>query len=385
MINLLKRNYTLYSLSLIITILLSCSCHYSESKRIFKENNNAVVVVFVFDNEGNPIGHGNGFIVRKDGAIVTNYHVISNAEDIKVKAGENILPIEGILHTDKENDLVILKAKANDLPIAKIGDAYKENTGSKVYLISSHKGLENTISDGILSRIIEIKPKGKLLQITTPISAGSSGSPIFNKKGEVIGIATFFMEDEQNISFAMPVNLIKDNISSKKVIALKEAGIEYYEKTAVDWFYIGMHYAESGMHRMSIEAFKQAIRLKPDLAEAHYNLGIVYGKGLGKYKEAIEAFKQAIRIKPNHAEAHLNLGQIYFALEMHKEALEAYKQAIRIKPDYVIAHSSLGLMYLLNNDRESALEQYELLKELDPKKADELLNLINSFSTHQTK
>mgnify|MGYP001606655168 CR=1 FL=1 len=84
--------------------------------KIFKENNKAVVVVVTYNAKGEPISQGSGFIIRPDGAVITNYHVISNAVDISVKAGDTVLKVEGLLHVDKENDLVILKAKGKDLP-----------------------------------------------------------------------------------------------------------------------------------------------------------------------------------------------------------------------------------------------------------------------------
>lgn len=140
-------------------------------------------------------------------------------------------------------------------------------------IISSPQGLENTISEGILSGIGKIDTKRRILQITAPISEGSSGGPVFNKNGEVIGIATFLIKEAQNINFAMPINLIKDKISAKKVMALKDAVIKDYQKTAGYWFWLGYYYKEAGMYREAVEAYKQAIRIKPDDAKAHYGLG----------------------------------------------------------------------------------------------------------------
>lgn len=328
-------------LFIISTLLLIPSISFAEANKIFKENNKAVVVIIAYDQKGKPISQGSGFIVRHDGAIVTNYHVISNAKGIAVKAGEKVLEVEGFLYMDKENDLVILKAKAKNLPFVKIGDINKANIGEKVYVIISPKGLENTISDGILSGIRDITSDKKIFQITAPVSSGSSGGPVFNKNGEVIGIATFIIKEAQNLNFAMPVDLIKDKIGKKKITALKDTVIEDYEKTAEYWFYLGYYYGEAGMHKEAVEAFKQAINIKPDFSEAHYNLGIAYGS-LGMYKEAIEAFKQAIRIKPDDAEAHFGL----------------------------------GLCYLILNDRGSALEEYKILKDLNPELANKLFNLI---------
>ena len=99
---------------------------------------------------------------------------------------------------------------------------------------------------------------------------------------------------------------------------------------------------------------------------------------LGPYQDAIEPFKQAIRIKPDLAEAHCNLGAIFANIGRYQDAIESYKQTIKIKPDYVNAHSNLGIVYLATGDRNSAVEECKILKILDAKQAEELYKLINA-------
>lgn len=405
----MKKRLFIFIISITQMLIFSPSISFAEADRIFRENNKAVVVVVAYDRAGNAISQGSGFIIRADGAVVTNYHVISNASDIKIKAGSKVLKVKGFLHIDKGNDIVILKADGKGLPIVKIGDIARVNIGEKVYVIGSPQGLENTISDGILSGIREITQEWKVLQITAPISPGSSGGPVFNKKGEVIGVATFFIKEAQNLNFAMPVDVIKDKLQAKKITVLKDSALEDYKKTVEYWFYLGVAYGDAGMYKEAIDAYKQAIRIKPDDAKAHNNLGVAYAES-GMYKEAIEAYKQAIRIKPDDAKAHDNLGNAYAESGMHKEAIEAYKQAIRIKPDdavahynlgvaygkagkyeeeieaykqairikpdYAVAHYNLGVSYLASGDRGMALEEYKILKDLDPQRANKLFNLI---------
>ncbi len=393
-------------------MLISPALAFADADKVFKENNKAVVVVKTYNEKGEPISQGSGFIVRADGAVVTNYHVISNAVDIKVKAGDKVLDVEGLIHTDKENDLVILKIKGEKLPVVKLGDIEKANIGEKVYVISSPQGLENTISDGILSGIREITPERKVLQITAPVSPGSSGGPVFNKDGEVIGITTFLIKEAQNLNFAMPVNYIKGKIESKKVTALKESEIEDYKKTAEYWFYLGYYMEEAGLHREAIEAFKQAIRIKPDDAEAFFALGFIYAfsdadlsnlenavdaykkaikfkpdyvnaymylskaySRLGMYKEALEAIKIAVRLKPDNPEIYFGLGSIYFPSGMYKEAREAFKQSIRIKPDYAEVHDSLGLTYIYLGMYEEAMEAFKQALRIKPDYAPAHYNL----------
>ena len=215
-----------YLVIAIIMIILLPAISLAQADKIFRENNKAVVVVIAYDDKGKAISQGSGFIVREDGALVTNSHVVSNAVDVRVKVEHKFLKVEGLLHSDQEHDLVILKVKAEKLSAVKIANIEQLTIGEKVYVISSPEGFENTISDGILSGIRAIDPKTKILQITAPVSEGSSGGPVFNKNGEVIGIATFLMEGAQNLNFAMSIDLIKDKLSIRKVIALKDAEIQ---------------------------------------------------------------------------------------------------------------------------------------------------------------
>ena len=331
----------LFALIISFVFLLAPTVSFADADRIFKLNSKAVVVVTAYDEKGNAISQGSGFIVRRDGAVVTNYHVISKARSIKVKARDKVFDVEGLIFTDKENDLVILKARAKNMPVVKLGVIGEANIGEHIYVISSPVGLENTISDGLLSGIREIDEKREVLQITAPVSPGSSGGPVFNINGEAIGVVTFLIQEAQNLSFAMPVELIKDKISSKSVTEIKGSGIEDYEMTAEYWFYLGIAHADLGKHQEAIESFKQAIRLDPDDADAHLNLGAAYGE-LGKWKESIKSFKQALRIDPDYAKAHYNLGTAYHNTGKYKDAIESYKQAIKIDPDDARAHNNLG-------------------------------------------
>ena len=147
-------------------------------------------------------------------------------------------------------------------------------------------------------------------------------------------------------------------------------------KDAEHYFNLGISNGKSGKYQEAVDAYKQAIRIKPDFTAAYYNLGHAYRK-LGKNQEALGAFKQAIRIRPDLAIAHENLGATYLVLGKQQEAIDAYKQAIRIKPDLASAHFSLGVTYLIIKDKNSARDQYEILKDLDKEKANKLFKLIN--------
>ena len=142
---------------------------------------------------------------------------------------------------------------------------------------------------------------------------------------------------------------------------------------------LGVIYDNSGRGAEAIENFKQAVKLKPDFANAPYNLGVAYGK-LGRHQEAIEAFKQAIRIDSNYAQVHYNLGIAYINLGRWQDAVEACKQAIKIKPNYAEAHYNLGVSYEGLGRYQDAAEAYKQAIRIKPDYADAYLNLGVTYS-----
>jgi len=335
-------------------------------RKTFKENSEAVVVVTAYDEKGNTINQGSGFVVREDGAVVTNYHVISKAKDIKVKAGNKVFDVEGLLFTDKENDLVILKARAKNMPVVTLGDIEATDFFQIVCIISSYEGYKNTISKELLMDS-EIIFGNRLFVINASQSIVNSGDPVFNRNGEVIGVAAVFKE-AQYTKFVIPVNLIKDKIHSKKVTAIKKAVLEEFENTAGYWmvFYsLGSHYASLDMYKKAMEAYKQVMRIKPDYAKANFSLGSSPPPS-GKHNEAIEAYKQMIMINPDDALYYYYLGKAYSGLDMHNKAIDAYKQAIQIDPNNAWSYSGIGNAYGLSGMYKEAIDTYRQAIRINP-------------------
>lgn len=126
----------------------------------------------------------------------------------------------------------------------------------------------------------------------------------------------------------------------------------------------------------AIYACKKALSINPDFAEAYCNLGVAYGK-LNKSVEATESFGKAIKLKPGFTEAYYNLGAIYAQLGRFENAIDTLKQAVRTKPDYAEAHYALAISYLMAGNKNSAMAEYEILKKLNPEKANALLEFIS--------
>jgi serine protease Do len=166
---------------------------------------------------------GSGFIIDKDGYVVTNNHVIEDADQIKVKLKDEHEFDAKIVGRDPNTDIALLKIEsAQDLPTVKLGDSDALKVGQWVVAIGSPFGLEHTVTAGIVSakgRVIGSGPYDDFIQTDASINPGNSGGPLLNLKGEVIGINTAIIASGQGIGFAIPVNLAKDII-----VALKNEG-----------------------------------------------------------------------------------------------------------------------------------------------------------------
>jgi serine protease Do len=158
-------------------------------------------------------GIGSGFIVSPDGIILTNAHVVENADQVTVKLTDKREFQAKVLGKDKDTDIAVLKIEARDLPVVKIGDASKERVGEWAVAIGAPFGFENTATAGIISAKARSLPNQgyvQFIQTDVPVNPGNSGGPLFDLNGEVIGINSQIYSGSggyEGVSFAIPINL----------------------------------------------------------------------------------------------------------------------------------------------------------------------------------
>jgi serine protease Do len=166
---------------------------------------------------------GTGFIISEDGYILTNNHVVTGADEIKVKLSDGREFRGEVKGRDEKFDLALIRIDAKgNLPVAPMGDSDKTEVGEWVMAIGNPFGLAQTVTAGIVSaqgRVIGSGPYDDYIQTDASINPGNSGGPLFNTKGEVIGINTAIVAGGQGIGFAIPVNMAKSIITQ-----LKETG-----------------------------------------------------------------------------------------------------------------------------------------------------------------
>jgi len=164
---------------------------------------------------------GSGFIIDKEGFIITNNHVVERAEEIALKLVDGREFDAKVVGRDPKTDLAVIKISSHfkDLPVLSLGDSDKIRVGDWVLAIGNPFGLEHTVTQGIISgrgRAIGAGPYDNFLQTDAPINPGNSGGPLVNLKGEVIGINSAIIASGQGIGFAIPINMAKSVISQIK-------------------------------------------------------------------------------------------------------------------------------------------------------------------------
>lgn len=390
----------------LFTILLfSCSSGVSAQDylpELVKRIKPSAVAIETFDAKGARLSRGSGFFISND-KIVTNRHVIDKSSRVEVYLmNGSKYTAKGVLAVDGEGDLAILQVDVPQslvvsLPLVRAAP----QEGESIVVVGNPFGLEGSVSNGIVSAVRLISGYGKIIQITAPISPGSSGSPVVNMFGQVIGVATLQAAEGQSLNFAVPserilqlkigelqtfASLNSETQKNKRAAAqsLYSQGLgilsrddyaralPYFEK-AVDidpnyaeaWYQAGFCLGMLGRHAEALKASRQAAKLRPDWAETYINIG-ASSFALGQYKEAAEAYKQATRLDAGNADAQYALGLSLNKLGRSDEEILAYKRAIAVKPDFSDALEQLGAAYFKQKRYADSLAAFEQLKTYKP-------------------
>jgi S1-C subfamily serine protease/Flp pilus assembly protein TadD len=383
----------------------------------------AVVRIIVRDYRQREIAQGSGFLVSADGKLFTNYHVIREAYSVSILlATEATLAADSVLAFDEANDIAILKVNGTGLPhvdLAPLG--YLPAVGARVYALGNPQGLTNTISEGIVSALRR-ESECALIQTTAAISPGSSGGPLLDTSGRVVGMTTFVHADRERLAQNLNFAICSDSIhavlnmaaagkprrlsevtgagaqvaaANELATALKALDERRFEISqailprlaagkatdAGTWFarawlqqsspeYLGpliLNRFPSGFEQVEA-AYKRAISLAPDVAEFHYWLGACYGR-VGKFGEALVYSRNAIALKPDYDRAYSLLGDCLGKTGRYEEAIAAHLAAIRLKPESGFHHSSLAALYVTHNHYADAVREYKTairLHDADP-------------------
>ena len=213
----------LVMVSLILSLFLTSDTQTKSARDIAEKTFPSVVMLVMQDSHGQPTTLGSGFFVKED-VVATNVHVIEGAASgyAKIVGKKPKYDISGFVAIDQYRDLVLLKVQEAKAPTLVLADSNDVAVGDEVYAVGNPQGLEGTFSKGIVSSIRKVG-KDSLLQITAPISPGSSGGPVLNAQGEVVGVSVATFKGGQNLNFAIPVSYLRPLLSRQDPVTLINA------------------------------------------------------------------------------------------------------------------------------------------------------------------
>jgi len=337
----------------------------------------AVVSIITYDSEGEPLMTGSGFFVDHC-KVVTNLHVIRGATKVEIKMLDGkgrTYPAAGILAVDTEGDLALMRVDvpqerarsielASDLP----------DEGETIFVIGNPLKLEGSVSDGIVSAVREVPNVGRIIQITAPISHGNSGSPVFNLRGQVLGVVTVKVTNGQNINLAIAAARVRE-LQGENVRPFSELPARTKADLSETLYQNGLESLWLGNYESALSYFQNAVNKNPRRADAWTQVGYCKVKQ-GKNAEAIRAYERALELKPAAAEIHNKLGDAYYYAGRLLDAIDSYSQAVRLEPNYAEAYYNLAVTYYESGNRTMAATEARILQKLDAKLYEKYLSEV---------
>ena len=349
--------------------------HVQITQQIAKETLASTVILEMKDATDRLLGIGGGFFIQ-DNQVVTSFHVIEGAKrgTVKLLGESTTYSIEGIIAKDEKHDLVILQVSNFGIPSLPLGNSDAIEVGETVYIVGNPKESTEAFSYGIISSI-QGSSADKRFQMTAMASPWSSGIPVLNEKGEVIGISAKSVADEQNPNFIIPVNYLKTLLTwSEPVRPVSQGKPLVSAETYFRWGYTKF---ELGQYESAIADYDMAIQLRPDYADAYNDRGVVKGK-LGEYDAAIADYDKAIDLEPDYAIAYNNRGMAKSALKQYEAAITDYDEAIRLNPDYAMAYYNRGNANTNLGHVSEAAQDFQIALVLAEQTGDERLKAMIS-------
>ena len=365
----MKRLFHPHFLFLSLLFVLPVLTQAQESlPELVKRVKPVVVAIATYDATGEPLMTGSGFFVEP-GQVITNLHVIRGAvrADVKTLDGKGkVYPVAGALAIDDDGDLALLKI---DMPLERAKKSELAATlpdeGEKIFVIGNPLKLEGSVSDGIVSAVREVPNVGRIIQITAPISHGNSGSPVFNLRGEVLGVVTIKVTNGQNINLAISSARISQ-LRQGRLRPLSELALKSKGDMAESLYRTGLESLWLGNYDNAVGYFENAVNKNPNRADAWVQVGYCKVKQ-GKNQEAIRAYHQALQLRPEDAQIHNKLGDAYYYAGRLREAIESYTESARLQPQCAETFYNLAVAYLESGNPSMAASEARILQRLDQK------------------
>jgi tetratricopeptide (TPR) repeat protein len=348
---------------------------------VFERASESVLVIEKLDADGQRKAFGSG-VVTAPGQIATSCHIVNGAATIYVRSGQRRLEAT-LAYPDPERDLCLLSASGLDAPAVRIVDVNTLKVGQRVYAIGTPKGLERTLSEGLIS---SLRPRARsfVIQTSAAMSPGSSGGGLFDDEGRLVGIATYQYARGQNLNFAVPASWIDEvpqrararwargtpeaavahPLGAQALAFMEVSNYDAALRTVREWVtatpsdplprhLLGRALAGLGRSEEAGDAYRSALRLRTNLVSAWLDLGTLLAQQ-GEHVQALDAFAKAREYDPSSVAAWIGSGKALGALGRHDEAVQALQQAVKLDPSEPIAWETLAAAHVAEDKLDLA-------------------------------
>lgn len=317
------------------------------ASRVFELASPSIVVVEAHDKEGVMVARGSGVVIA-NGVVVSNCHVFTKADTATVRYDQTNFPA-ALQYGDTAHDLCSFTVNGLPAPPVRMSSTPSLKVGQPAFAIGAPEGLELTLSGGLISSLRKL-PDGVVIQMTTPISPGSSGGGLFDGQARLIGITSYYMGEGQQLNFALPVEWINELPQRGKLKAITNQTLEHAGSTATTTDALS-----EGRRALLTGDYVRALAILEPLAEqgntsAQSGLGAMYGAGVGvgqDWSKAMQWYRDAAN--QGNAFAQNALGDGYYS---GKGVPQDYEQAATwylkaATQENAEAQNALGMMYQL--------------------------------------
>jgi S1-C subfamily serine protease len=339
--------------------------HAGLEREQIARNTSAVAEIIAYKRH-EPIAQGSGVFINRSGLLITNYHVLEGADDVRAKLSTGAYyQLREMKGADRRSDIAVLQFDAEETPsICGLGDSGEVEAGERVIAIGAPHALESSVSAGIVSNPKRSIQGVDLIQFTAPISPGSSGGGLFGPAGLLLGVTSATLTESQaeavgqnqNINFAVPVNMFRNAIENKDA-PIGVGTPEYY-------FSLGVMAESKRKWDGAVEYYGKAIAIDPNYSEAYRNLGGAYYE-MGQYDQEVANYEKAAALDPGNYETQYWLGTAYEDEGKYAKAIDQYKAVIAVNPHNKDAIHDLILMDLASGEQDEAAALIPTLKDLD--------------------
>ncbi len=349
-------------------------------------NEVAILVIEGIRADGSSV-QGSGSVVHPDGLVLTTAHQVDGVDALTARQVDGVTFPLTVLEVDRERELALLRAP-HPLPgAARVGDANTLRAGAALATIAAPDNLDASVATGIVASVNRTYRGFPVIQAELVAAPGSSGGPVFNSQGDLVGIIMGVLEEHQWATIVLPINnaysLLERNGAYQTRLPdgthdeslVPAADISLVELRALEAYNKGTHAEDVEAKKMY---YQQAATMLPAFFEAWFNLGVA-AHNFGDNALAVRAYEQALTVRPDSVEARRNLGRLYMEQGDYDAATPIFEAVVALLPDAPQTYNDLGEAYRNAGVGEKAIAMYKQALSLDASYANALYNLALAY------